>query len=296
MDPMDHADARELLELAAAEPGGLDRLMAGDTRDATVLAAHLAGCSDCTIELERIRRVSAIVRDAVRDAPAPELKQRTLAYVRELGRARGAEPAAAPAAAAAFGAGTMPARPVPAAPDPVTVPVAASSRARGFAWPSLLGTAVALVLIFAVAGTSAFVALSVQSEMESQRETAAALGRVSTWTLRIDGAPDSRRVELSDSGTGNTEGTLVFSPASGELVIVATGLREPAGGAVYRCWVDVDGERRMVGRMFFGGGIAYWAGRVDDLGTLEDGATFGVGLVEAGGSLDGASAELDGVL
>ena len=42
--PMDHDQVREQLELAAAEPGGLERLMAGDTAAARAVAAHLAGC------------------------------------------------------------------------------------------------------------------------------------------------------------------------------------------------------------------------------------------------------------
>ena len=64
---MDHEEVRELLEVAAVEPGGLDRLMAGDTPDAALVAGHLAGCAACAAELERLRRsVSASIRPAVR--------------------------------------------------------------------------------------------------------------------------------------------------------------------------------------------------------------------------------------
>ena len=48
---MDHAEARELLEIAAIEPGGFARLVAGDTPEAAALAGHLAGCADCAAEL-----------------------------------------------------------------------------------------------------------------------------------------------------------------------------------------------------------------------------------------------------
>jgi len=65
---MDHAEARELLDLAAVEPGGLDRLVAGDTSTATALAGHLAGCPDCTEEFSRLRRTAAILRDVSADA------------------------------------------------------------------------------------------------------------------------------------------------------------------------------------------------------------------------------------
>ncbi len=40
---MDHEETREQLELAALEPGGLERLMAGDTPLAQAVAGHLAG-------------------------------------------------------------------------------------------------------------------------------------------------------------------------------------------------------------------------------------------------------------
>ena len=51
MGAMDHSEVRELLQDAAVEPGGLERLMAGDTPTAAVVAGHLAGCPDCADEL-----------------------------------------------------------------------------------------------------------------------------------------------------------------------------------------------------------------------------------------------------
>ncbi|HYC07173.1 MAG TPA: hypothetical protein VEG29_04550, partial [Candidatus Binatia bacterium] len=116
---MDHADVREILEVAAAEPGGIDRLMAGDTADARAVAGHLAGCLDCTAELDSLRRTAAILRDVVpAEAPVdlpPELRERTLAYVRELGvpRPTVAASAAASAASAAASAPSAPGSPAP---------------------------------------------------------------------------------------------------------------------------------------------------------------------------------------
>ena len=75
---MDHAEAHELLELAAVEPGGLDRLTAGDTPGAAALAGHLAGCPDCTAALARLRRDAAVIAAVVRSTPPPALRQRTL--------------------------------------------------------------------------------------------------------------------------------------------------------------------------------------------------------------------------
>ena len=89
---MDHDEVREQLELAATEPAGIDRLMAGDTPLAAAMAAHLAGCSSCTDELDRLRRAAIIIGDAVRTTPPPELRERTLAFVREVGRIRDPTP------------------------------------------------------------------------------------------------------------------------------------------------------------------------------------------------------------
>jgi len=44
---MDHDAVREQMELAAVEPDGLERLMAGDTPTAQAVAGHLAGCPAC---------------------------------------------------------------------------------------------------------------------------------------------------------------------------------------------------------------------------------------------------------
>ena len=91
---MNHTDVRELLELAAVESGGLDRIAAGDTREAAAVAGHLAGCPACLEELERLRRSSGIIREfvveeAIADEPAvvlpPELRERTLALIRQVG-------------------------------------------------------------------------------------------------------------------------------------------------------------------------------------------------------------------
>ena len=87
---MEHDEALERIEIAAAEPEGLERLMAGDTADAAAVAGHLAGCASCTAELARIRRTAAVARDVVRTQADPELRARTLAFVRAEGVPRGA--------------------------------------------------------------------------------------------------------------------------------------------------------------------------------------------------------------
>src|SRR4051812_24290739 len=86
---MDHESTREMLEVAALEPDGLDRLMAGDTATAQAVAGHLAGCPSCTDELVRLQRVSSVIRSVVREMPSPELRERTLATVAAIGVPRG---------------------------------------------------------------------------------------------------------------------------------------------------------------------------------------------------------------
>ena len=86
---MDHDASREQLELAALEPAGLDRLMAGDTPIAQAVAAHLAGCPACSDELARLERTSRLVREVVRAMPPADLRDRTFAAVRAGGVQRG---------------------------------------------------------------------------------------------------------------------------------------------------------------------------------------------------------------
>src|SRR4029078_1835582 len=85
-----------------------------------------------------------------------------------------------------------------------------------------------------------------------------ALGDVARWTMRVDGQPDVQRVQLASAAGSGARGTLVFSPTSTEMVIVDEGLALPAAGQEYRCWVEIDGQRARIGKMFFGGALAYW--------------------------------------
>src|SRR4051812_43232686 len=146
---MDHAEAREVLEVAAVEPGGLARLMAGDTPDASALAGHLAACADCTQEMARLGRVAGIVRGVVRTTPPPELRERTLAFVRAVGRQRSAVSAVlVPASIAAVQTPASSGR----------VPVAVESgraRPRPVRWTRLAAIAAVVALAVAGAGVAA---------------------------------------------------------------------------------------------------------------------------------------------
>ena len=281
---MDHSEVRELLEDAAIEPGGLDRLMAGDTPTASIVAGHLAGCDECAEELERLRRSVGLIQPTVRAVPPPELRARTLAYVAALGRPRGgASDVPTIAFAPEIEAGPTP--DVPAAstePSPVTSLAPAAGRRRDrrlrIGWVASLAAA----LIVAVSGTS-FV-LNADHTATSARlfDEIDALGDVARWTLRVDAQPDVRRIQLASATGSQATGTLVFSPTSTELVIVADHLAPAPAGHEYRCWVERDGQRSGIGKMFFGGSLAYWVGDVPQVAGLAPGARFGVSLVDLG--------------
>ncbi len=260
MGAMDHSEVRELLQDAAIEPGGLERLMAGDTPTAAVVAGHLAGCPECGEELERLRRTVGAIRPAVRAVPPPELRQRTLDYVAALGRPRGGDSVAP--------AGLAPAR----APAPVRL---ADRRMSLRALASL-----AAVLIVAVSSTGLLVGATRDGLIRDQAAEVEALGDVARWTFRIDGQPDARRVTLASAAGGTTTGKLLFSPGTTELVVVADDLPLPATGHEYRCWVEINGTRQAIGKMFFGGSLAYWVGKVGKVKDLTPGARFGVSLVD----------------
>jgi anti-sigma-K factor RskA len=266
---MDHHEVRELLEDAAVEPGGLERLMAGDTPSAALVAGHLAGCPECSQEMERLRRTVGVIRPAVQAVPPPELRQRTLDYVAAVGRPRGV-------AAAATGA---PVGGVVAAAVEPPRPMEPGRRRPTIArWA--LGGAIAAALVVAIFGGGMVIGGNNAGANRTQAEEVDALGDVARWTMRVDGQADARRVMLASADGGPTAATLLFSPSSKDLVIVADQLTPPPAGEEYRCWVAVNGDRKPIGKMFFGGRLAYWVGPVDAVAGLPANAQFGVSLVD----------------
>ncbi len=271
---MDHESVLEALEIAAVEPGGLDRLMAGDTPTAMAVAGHLVGCASCTLELDRLRKVSELTRGVVADSPSPDLRDRTLAYVRAHGVPRGPG-VTAPAAATTPALAVVPA---------VAESPAGTRRATAFRWVA----AVAAAVVLSVAATSLIVGSRVDDRLSAQDQAIEDLATVTTATLRLTAEPDAARVSLDNPSGDATTGTLVYSPASSELVVVATGLNPPPDGQEYRCWVIVDGARKGIGKMFFGGGLAYWVGPSPAVAGLAGGETFGVSLVGPDGAIVGS--------
>jgi hypothetical protein len=263
---MDHDDVLEQIELAAVEPGGLERLMAGDTPAAAAVVGHLAGCERCAEELRRISRAAPLLRDVVRTTPPADLRERTLAFVRENGRPRGEGVTATPAAA-------TPAAPARAADAPAaTVP---RRRSRIPAWVAAAAAAIVLVV-----GSVGFIAG--RADVDRYGNAVNALEAVNRATLDISADPDSRRVVLTSADGGSTTGTLLFSPETSKLVVVASDLALPPSGKEYRCWVVVDGQRKNVGKMFFADELAFWVGDTPEVTKIPDGTEFGVSLSDVG--------------
>ena len=270
---MDHDATREQLDLAAIEPGGLERLMAGDTPAAQAVAAHLAGCPSCSDELIRLQRAAMLLRGVVREMPPADLRARTLAAIRTGGIQR---PTPVPA--------TLPSdRAAAASPSDRAVAATPSSVLRrgvpGLAWVA----AVAAAVVLSVVATSFIVGSRVDSEVAAQAATIRQLAAVTSATLAVTAQPDAEHVALTGVSDPKLTGSLVYSPATAELVVVAEGLVEPPAGLEYRCWVEVGGTRHRVGKMFFGGDLAYWVGPTPAISGVSDGATFGVSLVDASG-------------
>ncbi|HET9521806.1 MAG TPA: anti-sigma factor [Candidatus Limnocylindrales bacterium] len=286
---MEHAEARELLEVAAVEPEGFDRLVAGDTPEAAALAGHLAGCPDCADEMERLRRAATLIRSSVRSLPPPDLRDRTLAFVAAVGRDRSGVAVA-----------TMPGAAMTSTPPSGVVKLDAARRTRASGGAgsrrglTLWAASVAAAVMVAIVGTSAWVGRVQDERAAAQAQQIASLAKVATWSLRIDAEPDAQYVELA-SASGATA-SLVFSPTSTELVVLASGLEEPPAGQEYRCWLETESGRLPIGKMFFGGGVSYWVGEVATVGQAVDGTRFGVSLVPVGGDAVSGDAVLLGEL
>jgi hypothetical protein len=275
---IDHDRAREILDLGAVEPGGLERMAAGDTAESVALAGHLAGCPDCAAEAARIEAAVALIRPAVASLPSEDLRQRTLALARTLGVPR-------PGSVELWAVG-------PSAPVARLASTAAPRSLRRFAWPAALAAAIAL----SVVGSTAIVGRRAADELASSQAQAAELERLSAWTVRIAAAPDARSVPLAAANGGAVRGTLVFSPATRELAVSATGLALPPVGMEYRCWFESAGVRTPVGRMYFAGAIADWVGAVAEVAGVGPGTRFGVSLAPAGGDPVGGDPVLSGTV
>lgn len=280
---MDHDTTREQLELAAVEPGGLDRLMAGDTAPAQAVAGHLAGCAACADELARLERASSVIRTVLRERPPADLRDRVLATVRAAGVPRGT----ADTIARSSSVEGPPAMASAARGQPVR---GGSTGRQALGWVA----AIAAAVVLSVVSTSLIVGSRVDGQLAGRAETIGALEQVAIATLRVTSEPDARRVALA--GASGLAGDLVYSPTTAELVVVATGLAQPPAGQEYRCWVEQGGVRQRVGKMFFSDDLAYWIGPAPAVQGVVGDAMFGVSLADVNGSAVDADPVLDGSL
>lgn len=260
----DHLAVREALELAAVEPGGLDRLEAGDTAPAAAIVGHLAGCPDCLEEMARLRRAETLLRSVLAETPDPVLRDRTLACVRTLGIARG-EAAVSPGALA--GTAT-----VVQTPSPIPGP---ASRRRSVG-PRPWAASLAAVLVVGVFGGVLLGGGAARGD-----DPAAALDTVTREMAALEAAGDAREAVLTDAA-GAPAGMLVVSPSAGRVVVAATGLAQPPPGLEHRCWVEVGGQRRMLGTMQRAGSVEWWAGDVALPAAIPPGVLYGISLVPEG--------------
>jgi hypothetical protein len=265
---MEHEDVRAALEIAAVEPGGLDRVAAGETGDAAALAGHLAGCAGCSDEMARLRRADLLIRPAIAMSLPPELRARTLDYVRAVGRERGAS-AEAPAGPESVGV------PLVRAAGPERGRTAATLRRGGrAAWPA----AVAAALVIGLGGG---LLMAGRAAPPDPGDASVALTEVSHESAALLGAPDAARVTLWDSA-GAARGSIVVAKSAGRMVAVAVDLPDPGTGREYRCWVEVGGVRTGLGTMWLTGSVAWWTGPAALPASLGPGARFGVSLVTVG--------------
>jgi hypothetical protein len=303
----DCAETRELLETAALERDGIERLEAGDTIAAARAAGHLAICPPCAEELRRLRRTAGALRAALEAGPPPALRERTLALVRAAGVERGTAGPGAPLAAngpvveptvspvrdpvTTSGPATAPGQPVVAAAAPGSASGRASlppgpavvRQSRRSAAPAWLA-AIAAVLIMGAFGAGAIVGLQAGPAAGPTAAPEPALARVTGTHARIMASADGVEVVLLDP-SGVPRGLLAVAPSSGEMVAVAGGLGPAPAGATYRCWIEAEGRRTTLGTMYLAGDVGWWAGPVALKGPIAPGTRFGVSVVTPDGYL-----------
>ncbi len=308
---MEHADARERLVGAAADPSALDRLAAllgspattadtadgravtagadasagvpdpsapaadapeaADARADSDLRAHLETCAACRADLEGWRATAAAIRGALA-SPDPR-------------------PDAVPADPAALRAVTL-ARvresgvrtDLPARPLVTGIRSGWASRLRRGAFSNPLRLAgVAAAVVALVLGTAVIRDLS--AERDRAQQTARAAASLAATVDQVLQEPGARVVTLHGPASSSASGVLLWGPSSGQVVVMTQALAPPPAGSSYDCWFEQAGRRVVVGRMTFSGDLAYWAGPLDAWTSGDpSGLPFGVSLATAGGS------------
>jgi hypothetical protein len=203
------------------------------------------------------------------DRAADDLRDRTLAFVKAHGVARGA---ARPSLLS-----TERQAPGPVARRPWFARLAAA--------PAWITMATAAVLVIGVAAAG----LTLVNERNAAVAEKAGLAAVTAAVDEIVRQPDHRSVALTPVGGGTAGGSVTWSPATGRVVVLSNGLPAPAAGAVYKCWIEQAGQRSASWDMAFSDGVAYWSGSASGWGgDVPYGARFGISLDQVGGTSPGA--------
>jgi hypothetical protein len=256
---LDHAAAHEYLADLALEPGRLAGLGTSPDASDEALRQHLGGCPSCQADFEEWGRVQQALADALVDADEaspsaalpPALRDGLLASIQR------------PAAPG-----------VPGAPRRSGTDFAARPAQR-----LALAAAAAIVLLAMSAGV--VVIRDQNARLEAASAQNAALVELADVLGRVLTAADQKAVVLL-TADGRSGGQLAWTRR--EVVVLSRALSEPGAGHYYRCWVIRDGEATSIGRLYFAGGWAFWAGSTDDWATIDfrPGGAFVVSLEQAG--------------
>ena len=239
MSTLDHPAAHEYLADLALEPRRLAELGTSQAPADVALREHLDLCPTCRAEAGAWAQVQAALASALaastdageRAALPPDLRPQLLAA------ARAGEKAGPP------GATPAPARPRPWWPagEPVR---------------RLVAAAVAGVVVLALLG-GAWVIRDQQARLEVAALEKDALVELAEVLGDIVTTSDHEVVTLL-AADGAAAGTLAWTRHS--MVVLSDALGEPGASHLYRCWVVRNGDATLVGRLYFAGGWAYWAG------------------------------------
>lgn len=293
MTPLAHSEAHERLADLALEPAALSGLLRrmgrGADADVDPLVGHVLSCAICQAEVEEWQRLHATVMEALAGADGPW-------QLADLARdAPAGPPASLRASVAALATprastGEVARREEHAGqehPDEGRIaerpPILSIAPRRSFGFRPALRL-LPLVAVLTVVTVSGGLLVDKSRQLDQATADTVALANVTAALDRVIVDPGHRAVELR-SGDGSVGGSVAWS--SHDLVVLSTALAPPPAGTVYRCWIERDGERAPIGRMFFAGGTSYWTGSLDEWATtsLTAGSRFGISLEPASGSV-----------
>jgi hypothetical protein len=224
---MDHTEARALMADHFAAPTGRATDVA-DQRALAEMEAHVAGCPDCAAEYRSLRATAAALQLVL--GPPRGARARVLDNVAQLGRQRDA--------------GTV------------------SVSRRGW-WPMTLPRALAVAAVVALL---AFIAGALGGALLPRPDDSTQLARAAQMMAELAREPTAHTMVLRDA-SGTPGGTVIYEPASAQLVVFSEMLEPPVSGR-YGCYVERAGERSWIGPMLFEADTAFWAGHVSGMSDL----------------------------